>query len=57
MARNDANLDAKRKQAVAKIQEIAPHAELLIGMLDETKIDMLLISLAGATIGAAQVPA
>ncbi|WP_164898551.1 hypothetical protein [Mesorhizobium sp. M7A.F.Ca.MR.362.00.0.0] len=53
MARTDANLEAKRKQAVAKIKEIAPHAEVLIGMLDETKIDLLLISLAGATIVAA----
>lgn len=53
MARNDKNLDAKRQQAAEKIREIAPHADVLIGMLDETKIDLLLIALAGATLSAA----
>lgn len=48
--RIDKNIEAKRLQAAAKIKEIAPHAEVLIGMLDETKIDLLLIALAGATI-------
>lgn len=43
-------LAAKRARAVARIQELAPHAPLLIGMLDEMKVDLLLIALGGATV-------
>lgn len=47
---NKNELEAKRKQAAAKIKEVAPHIDMLISMLDETKIDLLLIALAGAKI-------
>lgn len=43
-------LDRKRKEAANKIKSVAPHVDMLINMLDETKIDMILIALAGARI-------
>lgn len=46
--RADARLAAKRERAATKIEELAPHARLLLGMLDETKVDLLLIAIGGA---------
>ncbi|WP_292099470.1 hypothetical protein [Mesorhizobium sp.] len=48
----DANVQKKRARAVAKIKEVAPHVESLIQLLDETKVDLILIALAGATLPA-----
>lgn len=45
-------LEAKRNMAAKKIKEVAPHIDTLISMLDETKVDLLLISLSGAKIKA-----
>lgn len=39
--------DRKQRKAeavAAKIKEIAPHADMIIGMLDETKLDMILLA-------------
>ncbi|WP_338811201.1 hypothetical protein V2V90_24020 (plasmid) [Agrobacterium leguminum] len=39
--------DRKQRKAeavAAKIKEVAPHADMIIGMLDETKLDMILIA-------------
>lgn len=38
-------IDAKRRAAGAKIREIAPHADMLLSVLDETRLDMLLLAL------------
>jgi hypothetical protein len=43
-------LDAKRERAAAKIKEVAPHIEALISMLDETRVDLILIALSGETL-------
>lgn len=43
-------LDRKRAAVIAKIQEVAPHAPVLIGMLDEVKLDLILIALAGSRV-------
>lgn len=42
--------DKERKQkkaeaVAARIKEIAPHADMIIGMLDETRLDMVLLAL------------
>ncbi|QIV65942.1 hypothetical protein Cp1R7AA1_084 [Mesorhizobium phage Cp1R7A-A1] len=44
MARK-ANVDRKAEAVATKIKEIAPHADMLVRMLDETKLDMLLLAL------------
>jgi hypothetical protein len=44
------NIDIKRQKAASKIKEVAQHIDSLINMLDETKIDLLLIALSGATV-------
>lgn len=44
------NLDKKRAAAAAKIEEVAPHILSLIALLDETKVDLILIALAGARV-------
>lgn len=40
-----ADLQQKRLAAARTIEELAPNAHVLVGMLDETKIDMLLLAL------------
>lgn len=35
----------KKAAAAAKIAEIAPHADLVLGMLSEDRLDMLLLAL------------
>jgi hypothetical protein len=45
-------IETKRARVVAKIKEVAPHIDYLAGVLDETKLDLLLISLAGETLPA-----
>jgi len=35
----------KTEAVAAKIKEVAPHADMIIGMLDETKLDMMLLAL------------
>ncbi|MCC0018416.1 hypothetical protein [Mesorhizobium denitrificans] len=34
----------KAEAVAAKIKEVAPHADMIIGMLDETKLDMILLA-------------
>lgn len=34
----------KAEAVAAKIKELAPHADMIISMLDETKLDMLLLA-------------
>jgi hypothetical protein len=39
--------DRKQRKAdavAAKIKEVAPHADMIISMLDETKLDMILLA-------------
>lgn len=45
-----ARVDRKRALAIAKIQEIAPVAQYLIGGLEEIKLDLLLMALAGRRV-------
>lgn len=40
-----AALAHKRERLAAKITEIAPHIDSLIGLLEETKVDIMLIAL------------
>lgn len=47
---DSARVDAKRLLVAATIQEIAPHANVVLFMLDEVKIDLLLIALVGARL-------
>lgn len=44
------DIEAKRARAAAKIKEIAPHIDALIAMLDETRVDLILIALCGETL-------
>lgn len=45
-SKSDQDRIARKRDAVAtKIKEIAPHADTMLGMLDETRIDMLVIAL------------
>lgn len=44
-ATNRERVENKRRAVAAKIREIAPHADMILGILDETKIDMLLLGL------------
>lgn len=46
-------LDAKRERAAARIEEVAPHIRTLIAMMDETKVDLILMAIAGETLPAA----
>lgn len=42
-----ADKERKQKKAeavAARIKEIAPHADMIISMLDETRIDMVLLA-------------
>lgn len=43
-------LASKRQCAAAKIRELAPHVDTLIDLLDETKVDLLLIALCSETL-------
>jgi hypothetical protein len=45
-------VEAKRARVVAKIKEVSPHIDYLAGILDETKLDLLLIALAGERLPA-----
>ena len=49
MSRNQ-TIDAKRKRVIEVIERTAPHIGQLAGMLDETKLDLILIALAGERI-------
>lgn len=51
---SNADLAKKRAAAAAKIKEAAQHIESLIALLDETKVDLILIALAGATLPAVE---
>lgn len=45
--------DRKQRKAeavAAKIKEVAPHADMIIGMLDETKLDMILIAFGAGSV-------
>lgn len=35
----------KQNAVSSRIKEIAPHADMVVGMLDETKLDLLLVAL------------
>lgn len=38
-------VERKRRALAAKITEIAPHAETMLGLLDEPRLDMALLGL------------
>lgn len=40
-----ARVDRKREVLAAKIREIAPHVEMMLGLLDEPRLDMALLGL------------
>lgn len=41
------NLRVKREMLVARVKDLAPKIDTLVGMLDETKVDLVLIALVG----------
>lgn len=43
-------IESKRAAVASRIKELAPNAEMLVAMLDEVKLDLLLIALAGARV-------
>lgn len=43
-------IDVKRARVVAIIERTAPHIAQLAGMLDETKLDLILIALGGERV-------
>jgi hypothetical protein len=47
-----ARLHQKRRQVAERIKEVAPMIAALVGMLDEVKVDLLLIALSGAFLPA-----
>ena len=42
-----AAIESKRRRVVEVIERTAPHIRELAGMLDEVKVDLILIALAG----------
>lgn len=43
-------LEEKRRMVAERIREVAPHIDTLARMLDETKVDLILIALTGARL-------
>lgn len=46
------DIEDKRQRVIDVIERTAPHIDQLVGMLDEVKLDLILIALSGERLSA-----